>query len=123
MLEAHAPGAHAGRIEDVDQTDRRIGWARAYRYRELHSLVPADDLQGIDQSRVLGPVIPVDRQVIDVEEPLPRRLSRRAATRCPGELEIRIIDHRQSSVEAFQGKSDRVKGGECRQQHALLRQG
>ena len=59
---------------------------------------------------------------MDIEEALPGRLSRRAAARGPGELEIRVIDDRQSPVQAFQGESDRVKGGECRQQRALPRQ-
>ena len=82
----------------------------------------ADDLQGVRQSRVLDIGIPVGRPVVDIEESLPGRFLGRAAAGDPGALEIRIVDHGQPAVEAFQGERDRVKGGEGRQQQALPHQ-
>ena len=122
LLEPHAPGAHAGRIENVDEADRRIGRPRAGRNPEIDSPVAADYLEGVRQSRVLVIAIPLGRPVVDVEEPLPRRLLGRAAAGDPGALEIRIVDHGKPAVEALQGEGDSVKGGERRQQQALPHQ-
>ena len=82
----------------------------------------ADDSQGIRQSRVLDLGIPVDRLVIDIEKPLSGRLLGCAAAGCPLSLQVCIIDHGQTAVEAFQVEGDGVKGGERRQQEASLRQ-
>ena len=82
----------------------------------------SDDFQGVRQSRVLDTGIPVHRQVVDVEKPLSGRSFGRAAAGCPLAFEIRIIDHGQPAVEAFQGEGNRVERGERRPQQALLRQ-
>ena len=84
--------------------------------------MPADDSKGIRQSRVLDTGIIFHRQVINIEEPLPGRLFGRVAAGCPRALEIGIVDHGQSAVEAFHAESYRMKGGERRQQHASLGQ-
>ena len=84
--------------------------------------MPADDLQGVLQRRVLDPGIPADGQVINVEEPLPGRLFRRAPAGCPLAFEVCIVDHGQTAVQSFQVESHRVKGCERRQQQPLLRQ-
>ena len=122
--ESHAPGAYARRIENVDEADRSIGGARASWNREVDPLTAADDVQGIRQSRVLGPGIPVDRQVMDVEEPLPCGFFGRAAARCPGAFEIRIVDHGQSAVQALQGRKQlretrRAPAAACRAARVL----
>ena len=121
-LESHAPGAHAGRIENVHEADRSIGRARTLWDPEIDPFMAAHDVQGIRQRRVLGVCIPVDRQVIDIEEALPRDLFGRAAAGRPRAFEIRIVDQGQLAVQAFQSESNRMKGGERRQQTPLLRQ-
>ena len=123
VLEAHAPGAHARRIENVNQADRGIGRSRARRKPEIDSFTAADDLQGVRQSRVLDAGLPVDGMVIDIEETLPRSPFRRAAAGCPRAFEVCVIDHCQSAVMAFQGKCDCVKECERRQQPVLPCQG
>ena len=82
----------------------------------------ADDVQGVHQGRVLDTGVPVGRKVIDVEEPLSRGLFRGAAAGRLRAFEIDGVYHDQPAVQAFQGKSDRVEGGEGGQQGAPLRQ-
>ena len=118
--EPHAPGAHARRIEDVNEADRITGGIRARRDLEVDSFTTSDRLQGVRQRRVLDTGIPVNRQIIDVEEPLPRSSLDRAAARGPRALEIRVIGHGQLAVQALQGEGNRVKGRERREQDALL---
>ena len=79
----------------------------------------ADGLQGIRQSRVLDTGIPVERQVMDIEQPLSGRPFGRPVADCPLAFDIRVIDHGQPAVEALQGERSRVKRGERRQQHAF----
>jgi len=117
--EPYAPGAHARRIENVKEADRSTGGIRARRDLEIDSFTASDRPQGVRQRRVLDTGIPVNGQIIDIEEPLPRSSLDRAAARGPRALEIRIIDRGQSAVQALQGEGNRVKGCERRGQDAL----
>ena len=122
-LERHPPGAHPGRVQDVHQTDRGVGRRpRPGGDLEVDPLSASDDLQGLREGRVPGAGVPVERQVIEVEESLPGGLFRRAAAGRLRALEIRDIHGRQPAVVAFESESGRVEGGERGLQRSLLRQ-
>ena len=108
-FESHAPGPYARRIKDVDEADRRIGQCGARRDSEIDSLMAADDPQGVPQCRVLDISIPVGRPVVDIEEPLPSRRLGRAPAGGPLPFQVRVINHGQPAVEAFQVECDRMK--------------
>ena len=108
----HAPGPDPRGVQDVPQAGRGGRRTGTRGDPEIDPLAAADHAERVRERRVLDAQPLIDRQVVDVEQPLAGGLLGRVAAGRLRSLQVRVVDDGEAAVDALEREGGRVEGRE-----------